>query len=107
MGTFNVLRAAVAQGVRRVVSASSTNAYGTFFWGVSGLPPVRRERPLTEADPPVPEDPYSLRKLTGELMTATFTRASALETVNPRFAGVFPEQRYDRMLADGLPPTSE
>lgn len=107
IGTFNVLRAAVAQGTRRVVSASSINAYGTFFWRVSGLPPVRSRLPLIETDPPVPEDPYSLSKLTGELMTATFTRAFGLETVNLRFAGVFPEQRYDEMMTDGLPPTTE
>ena len=107
IGTFNLLRAAVAQGTRRVVSASSINAYGTFFWRVSGLPPVRSRLPLIETDPPVPEDPYSLSKLTGELMTATFTRAFGLETVNLRFAGVFPEQRYDQMMTDGLPPTTE
>lgn len=106
IGTFNVLRAAVARGARRVVNASSVNAYGTFYWRVSGLPPVRRQLPLTETDPPVPQDPYSLSKLTTELMTATFTRAFALETVNLRFAGVWPEQRYDQVMTEGLTATT-
>jgi len=107
MGTFNVLRAAVAHGVRRVVNASSINAFGSFYWRVSGVPPVRDRLPLTETATPVPEDPYSLSKLTTELMTATFTRAFALETVNLRFAGVWPEQRYDRVMAEGLPATTQ
>ncbi|MBA8794521.1 nucleoside-diphosphate-sugar epimerase [Friedmanniella endophytica] len=106
VGTFNIHRAAVRAGVRRVVSASSINAFGTFFWRVSGLSPVRRALPLTEDEPAVPEDPYSLSKLTGELVAATFHRAFGLETLPLRFAGVWPEQRYDRLLTDGLPAST-
>jgi UDP-glucose 4-epimerase len=36
MGTFHLVHAAQQLGVRRVVNASSINAFGTIYWRVSG-----------------------------------------------------------------------
>jgi nucleoside-diphosphate-sugar epimerase len=105
MGTFNVFETGRVLGVRRIVSASSINAFGTFFWRISGLPPVRRSLPLVEDEPVVPEDPYSLSKAITELMSATYARAFPIEAVNLRFAGVWSEQKYAETLERGLPPT--
>jgi UDP-glucose 4-epimerase len=107
VGTFHVFDQARTVGVRRVVNASSINAFGTFFWRVSGRPPQRRGLPLTEDEPITPEDPYSMSKATTELLGATFDRAFGIEAVNLRFAGVWPESTYDAALDAGLPPTTE
>lgn len=105
MGTFNVYETARAIGVRRIVNASSINAFGTFFWRVSGLAPIRRSLPLVEDEPIVPEDPYSLSKAMTELIGATYARASAIEAVNLRFAGVMAESVYQGLIGAGLPAT--
>lgn len=107
LGTFNVFEQARVAGVRRVVNASSINAFGTFYWRVSGRSPVRRSLPLTEDEPVTPEDPYSMSKATTELVGATFHRAFGTEAVNLRFAGVWPESTYDAALDAGLPATTE
>ncbi|MEQ7129373.1 NAD(P)-dependent oxidoreductase [Actinopolymorpha sp. B11F2] len=107
VGTFHVFDQARTVGVRRIVNASSINAFGTFFWRVSGQPPQRRSLPLTEDEPITPEDPYSMSKATTELLGATFDRAFGIEAVNLRFAGVWPESTYNATLDAGLPPTTE
>jgi len=105
IGTTGILELVRRLGVRRFVNASSINAYGTFFWRVSGLDPVRRELPLTEDEKPVPEDPYSLTKFLTEEIGHAYHRAFGIEVVNLRFAGVISSQRYEKWMVDGLPPT--
>ena len=61
-GTFNVLQAAAKGGVRRVVYAASSSAYGN----TATLPKVETMRPE-------PLSPYAVQKLTGELYAAVFT----------------------------------
>ncbi|WP_157181118.1 NAD-dependent epimerase/dehydratase family protein [Actinopolymorpha alba] len=107
VGTFNVFDQARTAGVRRVVNASSINAFGTFYWRVSGRSPMHLSLPLTEDEPVTPEDPYSLSKATTELLGATFNRAFGIEAVNLRFAGVWSESTYDAALDVGLPATKE
>jgi UDP-glucose 4-epimerase len=106
MGTINVYEAARDAGVRRVVSASSINAYGTFYWRTSGRTPVRTSLPLTEAVPVEPEDPYSLSKAAGEMIGQTYHRAFGIEVVNLRFAGVWAEVTYEKAMTNGLPVTT-
>ena len=77
-GTFNVLRAAAKGGVRRVVYAASSSAYGN----TATLPKVETMRPE-------PLSPYAVQKLTGELYASAFTTCFGLETVSLRFFNVY------------------
>jgi UDP-glucose 4-epimerase len=105
LGTSALLDLARRKGVRRFVNASSINAYGTFFWRVSGLEPVRCSLPVTEDERPVPEDPYSLSKFLSEEVGFAYRRAFGIEVVNLRFASVWHDSRYQQLMTDGLAPT--
>src|SRR5512140_899298 len=77
-GTFNVLRAAKEGGVRRVVYAASSSAYGD----TEVLPKV-------EDMAPRPKSPYALQKLVGEYYCNIFSAVYGLETVALRYFNVF------------------
>jgi UDP-glucose 4-epimerase len=84
-GTLNVLDAARRAGVRRVVYAASSSAYG-----------VPSADTQTETDPVMALSPYAAAKLAGELYAEAFTTSFGLETVRLRFFNVFgPRQRAD------------
>jgi UDP-glucose 4-epimerase len=84
-GTLNVLDAARQSGVRRVVYAASSSAYG-----------VPKGDVQTETDPVMALSPYAAAKLAGELYAESFTTSFGLETVRLRFFNVFgPRQRAD------------
>jgi nucleoside-diphosphate-sugar epimerase len=106
VGTYVVLDAARQAGVQRVFCASSINAFGTFFWRLSGRPSPYTKLPLDESFRPVPEDPYSLSKLCNEETCAAFHRAYGLTTAAFRFAGVWSAERYDAFRGD-IKPTTE
>lgn len=78
MGTLNVLEAARAQGVAKVVFAASSAAYGDD----PGLPKV-------EDMVPKPLSPYASGKLAGEALLSTWGRAFGLETVALRYFNVY------------------
>ncbi|MFL5340865.1 MAG: NAD-dependent epimerase/dehydratase family protein [Gemmataceae bacterium] len=85
-GTLNVLDAARQAGVRRVVYAASSSAYG----GASS------EAGQTEDTPLKALSPYAAAKLAGELYMQAFTATYGLETVRVRFFNIFgPRQRAD------------
>jgi nucleoside-diphosphate-sugar epimerase len=105
VGTYVVLDAARQAGVRRVLCASSINAFGTFYWRLSGKPAPYTSMPLDESFETVPEDPYSLSKRCNEESCAAFTRAYGLTTAAFRFAGVFSAERYETFRRD-LQPTA-
>lgn len=73
-GTWNVLLAAEAEGVRRVIHASSGKALGM-------LERDPRYLPIDDAHPGLPARPYGLAKWLSEEMCAAFTRAHAVETI--------------------------
>jgi UDP-glucose 4-epimerase len=77
-GTFNVLLAARRCGVRRVIYAASSSAYGD----TPALPKV-------ETMLPTPKSPYAVQKLLGEYYARVFTEVYGLETVSLRFFNVF------------------
>jgi len=92
-GTFQVLRAAHTGGVRRVVYAASSSAYGD----TEVLPKV-------ESMTPAPLSPYALQKLTGELYGTVFTRCFGLDVVSLRYFNVFgprqsPSSPYSGVLS--------
>lgn len=85
-GTLHVLDAARRSGVRRVVYAASSSAYG----GKSD------PDGQIEAAPLEPLSPYAAAKLTGELYMQAFAHTYGLETVRLRFFNIFgPRQRAD------------
>lgn len=77
-GTLKVLLAARQAGVRRVVYAGSSSAYGD----VPTLPKV-------ESMSPAPLSPYAVSKLAGEYYCQTFHNIYGLETVCLRYFNVF------------------
>jgi UDP-glucose 4-epimerase len=84
-GTLHVLDAARKAGVRRVVYAASSSAYGVPPGEVQG-----------EGDPVQPLSPYAAAKLAGELYLQAFATTYGLETVRLRFFNIFgPRQRAD------------
>jgi len=91
--TLNLLVAARAAGVRRVIYAASSAAYGD-------TPTL----PKHEGMLPAPITPYAVAKLTGEHYLACFTRVYGLETVSLRYFNVFgpyqdPTSHYSGVLA--------
>ena len=106
VGTFIMLDAARLTGVPRFICASSINAFGTFYWRLSGKPIVYTKMPLDESFPPVPEDPYSLSKLVNEETCAAFHRAYGITTAAMRFAGVLSDEGYRKAKAEMQPTTS-
>ncbi len=85
-GTVNLLDAARRNGVRRVVYAASSSAYG----GASGEGGQRESQPV-EA-----RSPYAAAKLAGELYMQAFAHTYGIETVRLRFFNIFgPRQRAD------------
>ncbi|PJF25930.1 MAG: hypothetical protein CUN53_10285, partial [Phototrophicales bacterium] len=77
-GTLNVLIAARDAGVKRVVYAASSSAYGD----VDGEYKV-------ETMTPRPLSPYGVSKLAGEYYCQVFTHVYGLETVALRYFNVF------------------
>jgi UDP-glucose 4-epimerase len=91
--TLNVLVAARAAGVRRVVYAGSSSAYGD-------TPTL----PKYEGMSPDPISPYAVAKLAGEQYMRSFSRVYGLETVTLRYFNVFgpyqdPTSHYSGVLA--------
>lgn len=76
--TLNVLVAARDAGVKRVVFAGSSSAYGN-----------AADLPKRETMPTVPLSPYALQKLVGEQYMQLFTALYGLETVSIRYFNVF------------------
>jgi nucleoside-diphosphate-sugar epimerase len=91
--TLNLLVAARAAGVRRVIYAASSSAYG------ESPTLLKREDML-----PAPISPYAVAKLACEHYMASFTRVYGLETVSLRYFNVFgpfqdPTSQYSGVLA--------
>ena len=76
--TLNLLVAAREAGVKRLVYAGSSSAYGN-------TPTL----PKREDMPPNPLSPYALQKLVGEQYCQMFTRLYGFETVTTRYFNVF------------------
>jgi len=104
--TLNVLVAARDAGVKRVVYAGSSSAYGN-----TPTLPKREDMPTN------PLSPYALQKLVGEQYMQMFTSLYGLETVTIRYFNVFgprqdPSSPYSgvisvfaRALLENTPPT--
>ena len=92
-GTFELLLAARDAGVRRVIYAASSSAYGN-----------QLESPKSESMRPEPLSPYAAAKLMGEYYCQVFTRSYGLETVSLRYFNVFgprqdPSSQYSGVIS--------
>lgn len=72
-GTLNVLEAARAEGVVRVVHTSTSEVYGT-----------ARERPISEAHPLQGQSPYSASKIGADKLAEAYHRSFELSVVTVR-----------------------
>jgi nucleoside-diphosphate-sugar epimerase len=92
-GTLNVLVAARDAGVRRLVFAGSSSAYGN-----------TQVSPKHEDLPNGPLSPYALQKVVGEQYLQMFTSLYGLETVTIRYFNVFgprqdPSSQYSGVIS--------
>jgi UDP-glucose 4-epimerase len=87
-GTLNVLLAARDEGVKRVVSSSSSSVYGNAV-----------RLPAREEDPTVPVSPYAASKLAAESYCTLFYKLYGLESISLRYFTVYgPRQRPDMAI---------
>lgn len=77
-GTLNVLVAARDGGVKKVIYAASSSAYGD-----------QVKMPLMETTATNPKSPYGLQKYIGELYCKVFSVVYGLETVSLRYFNVY------------------
>jgi UDP-glucose 4-epimerase len=92
-GTLTVLEAARQAGVKRLLYAASSAAYGD-----------NPTLPKTETMLPEPISPYAVQKVAGEHYLASYYKVYGLETVSLRYFNVFgprqdPSSQYSGVLA--------
>lgn len=92
-GTFNVLVAARDAGVRRLMYAASSSAYGD-----------QETLPKVETMRPEPLSPYAAAKLVGEYYCSVFSNVYGLETFSLRYFNVFgprqnPASQYSGVIS--------
>src|SRR4029450_14034607 len=88
---LNVLVAAREAGVKRLVYAGSSAAYGN-------TPTL----PKREDMPPNPLSPYALQKLVGEQYCQMFTQLYGFETVTIRYFNLFGPRQDSRSPYSGV-----
>jgi nucleoside-diphosphate-sugar epimerase len=92
-GTFNLLARSKELGVRRVIYAASSSAYGD-----------QATLPKVETMSPDPLSPYAVAKLTGEYYCRVFHSVYGLETLSLRYFNVFgprqnPASQYSGVIS--------
>jgi nucleoside-diphosphate-sugar epimerase len=105
-GTLNVLEAARAARVQRVMFSASSSAYGE-----------TPQLPKVESIAPSPLSPYAANKVAGEAMLAAWSASFGMDTVSLRYFNIFgPRQNansayaaviaaFAKALIAGDPPT--
>lgn len=78
LGTFNVLKAAVENRVKKVIYASTVAVYG-----------IPKYLPIDEKHPIEPFLPYGATKYVGELYCSTFSKLYGLNTVSLRYFYIY------------------
>lgn len=89
-GAFNVFEAAAAEGIRRVVQASSINALGC-AWSITDIAP--QYLPIDEEHPSFTTDPYSFSKQIIEEIGAYYWRREGISSVALRLPWVYAPER--------------
>ncbi|QNN21208.1 NAD-dependent epimerase/dehydratase family protein [Planctomycetales bacterium ZRK34] len=89
-GTLNVLEAAAAAGVERLIFAASSSAYGDRAEGHAKV----------ETMAPMPLSPYAATKVSCETMVRAWAHSFGLDTASLRYFNIFgPRQRSDSAYA--------
>ncbi|GAA1884800.1 NAD-dependent epimerase/dehydratase family protein [Streptantibioticus ferralitis] len=97
-GVYNLYEAARAEGVRRIVFASSNHAVGFVPRPVGDDPLIPVEIPHR------PDTYYGLSKGFGEDLASLYWHRHGIETVSVRIGSCFPEPTTVRMLSLWLSP---
>jgi UDP-glucose 4-epimerase len=85
LGTLNVLEAARARGIKRIVFSSSAGIFGEL-----------KTLPIAEDHPQDPDSPYGTSKLAAEKMCLVYNKLHGMHNVCLRYFNVYgPHQRYD------------
>lgn len=85
LGAINVLEAARARGIERVVYSSSAGIFGELM-----------TLPIEEDHPQTPDSPYGVSKLAAEKMCLVYNKLYGMSNVCLRYFNVYgPRQRYD------------
>ncbi len=90
-GTFNLLLKSKENGVRRVIYAASSSAYGD-----------QKILPKIETMLPEPLSPYAAAKLMGEYYAQVFSRVYGLETICLRYFNVFGPRQNPSSMYSGV-----
>ncbi len=91
VGTLNILEAARAAGVHRVVMAGTAAAYGN-----------NPELPKRETMVPEPESPYGATKVAAEQYLRAYARMGGLETASLRYFNVYGPRQDPRSMYSGV-----
>ncbi len=78
LGTINVFRGAISEGVKRIIFASSSSVYGD-----------QKILPLKEEMIPNPISPYALQKLVGEQFAKLFSKLYKVPIISLRYFNVY------------------
>jgi nucleoside-diphosphate-sugar epimerase len=93
--TNNVLGAAEACGIRRIVCGSSLAVYGLCY-------PIRTQLPdylpVDEEHPRRPQDPYGMTKLVAEQLCDALALRAGAQVASLRFAGIYTEAHRAMLL---------
>jgi nucleoside-diphosphate-sugar epimerase len=92
LGTYNIYEAAAAEGIHKLVQASSINAFGC-FWGNVDITP--QYLPIDEAHPTYTTDPYSFSKQVIESIGDYYWRREGISSVALRLPAVWTKARME------------
>jgi nucleoside-diphosphate-sugar epimerase len=101
--TNNVLAAAEACNIERIVCGSSLAVYGFYYPTIELLPEYL---PVDEDHSRRPQDPYGLTKLIGEQLCDALAQKTKAQIVSLRFAGVYTEAHRSMLLERRKNPLS-
>jgi nucleoside-diphosphate-sugar epimerase len=90
-GTFNLLLKARDAGVKRLIYAASSSAYGN-----------QKTLPKVETMRPEPLSPYAAAKLMGEYYCQVFSNVYNLETISLRYFNVFGPRQNPSSMYSGV-----
>lgn len=95
LSNWNVLEAAEAHGIGKVMMASSINAVGASFWTFQ----PREYMPIDEELPTKAADAYAQSKWLGEQMAEAFCRRRPMQIASMRYHGLWTRERQSEWRA--------